>query len=51
LMSLARLVIRQQVGKEGIEEGDIEQLNLPKTIKNSSTIENPASRLVRCSKL
>merc|ERR1739838_1031241 len=34
LMSLARLVIRQQVGKDGIEEGDIEQLNLPKTIKN-----------------
>jgi len=34
LMSLARLVIRQQVGKDGIDEGDIEQLNLPKTIKN-----------------
>lgn len=34
LMSLARLVIRQQVGKDGIEEGEIEELNLPKTIKN-----------------
>jgi len=34
LMSLSRLVIRQQVGKDGIEDGHIEKLNLPKTLKN-----------------
>jgi len=34
LMSLSRLVIRQQVGKEGIEDGHIEKLNLPTTLKN-----------------
>ena len=34
LMSLARLVIRQQIGKDGIEDGNIDKLNLPKTLKN-----------------
>ena len=34
LMSLSRLVIRHQIGKDGIDEGDIESLNLPKTLKN-----------------
>lgn len=34
LMSLSRLVIRQQIGKDGITDGDINSLNLPKTLKN-----------------
>lgn len=34
LTSLSRLVIRQQVGKEGVEQGDIDRLTLPRTIKN-----------------
>jgi len=34
LMSLSRLVIRQKIGKDGITEGDINSLNLPKTLKN-----------------
>ena len=34
LMSLSRLVIRQQIGKDGIDDGDIDALNLPKTLKH-----------------
>lgn len=34
LMSLSRLVIRQQIGKDGIDDGDIDSLNLPKTLKH-----------------
>merc|ERR1711976_485276 len=33
LMDLCRRVIRQQVSKEGIQQGKINDLNLPKTIK------------------
>ena len=34
LMSLSRLVIRQTITKEAIDEGDLNKLNLPKTLKN-----------------
>jgi len=34
LMSLCRLVVRQEVGKEGIEEGDLDTFQLPRAIKS-----------------
>jgi len=34
LMSLCRLSVRQSVGKKGLEEGEIEKLQLPRAIKN-----------------
>merc|ERR1719208_167916 len=34
LMSLSRLVIRQTITKEGIDDGDLNKLGLPKTLKN-----------------
>ena len=34
LMDLCRRVIRQKIKKEGIEQGKINQLNLPTTIKD-----------------
>ena len=33
-MDLCRRVIRQKIKKEGIEQGKINQLNLPTTIKD-----------------
>ena len=33
-MDLCRRVIRQKISKEGIEQGKINQLNLPTTIKD-----------------
>merc|ERR1711976_697011 len=35
LMDLCRRVIRQNITKEGIQQGKINDLNLPKTIKDS----------------
>ena len=37
LMSLCRSVIRQNLTKEGIEKGLVEELNLPGTIKDFLT--------------